>query len=409
MVERARGRSGVRLVAVLVLISFNLRATIAAVPPLLTAIRHDLGLSGAAAGVLTALPVISMGLFAPPAQALAHRIGREATIGWALVLLTAGAAVRLLGAHLLALYGGTLLAGMGIAVAQTVLSGFVKEHFASRAGLVTGLYSMSMSAGATAASALAVPLQGGVGSWQGSLALWALPAAVAAATWWPATRRYRRAHRIRRADSPPVTANGLPWRSRTAWLISGYLALQSWIFYSMLSWLPPMLIQDGWSPAHAGYLLSGFNLVGLGGALVLPTLATRHRDRRPWFFVAVGASAVALPVLSLDPTFLPGLWVLLLGFGAGSGFPLGLLLLVDHAPDAAASARLSAMAFLIAYSVAAVGPVALGVLRDATGDYTAAFGLVAVAALLELGFAAAFSPRRRERGIAALGRPQLHP
>ena len=49
----------------MVLLGLNLRTVVASLPPLLDTVRADLGLSGTAAGVLTALPVLCFGVFAP--------------------------------------------------------------------------------------------------------------------------------------------------------------------------------------------------------------------------------------------------------------------------------------------------------------------------------------------------------
>ena len=73
------------LVLTIFLVALNLRAALAALPPLVRTIQADLGIDSATAGLLTTLPVLCMGLFAPVAQRLAHRVGREATVGWALV------------------------------------------------------------------------------------------------------------------------------------------------------------------------------------------------------------------------------------------------------------------------------------------------------------------------------------
>src|SRR6185369_3102252 len=62
--RRAGAASGAALAVVLVLAAVNLRTAVASVPPLLDQIQDDLGLSGAAAGSLTTLPVVCMGLFA---------------------------------------------------------------------------------------------------------------------------------------------------------------------------------------------------------------------------------------------------------------------------------------------------------------------------------------------------------
>jgi CP family cyanate transporter-like MFS transporter len=45
--------------------ALNLRAPLAALPPLVPQIERDLALSGAAAGLLTALPVLCMGRLRP--------------------------------------------------------------------------------------------------------------------------------------------------------------------------------------------------------------------------------------------------------------------------------------------------------------------------------------------------------
>ena len=80
-------RAGWRLLVVVVAVAVNLRPAIAAVPPVLATIQADLGLSATQAGLLTALPVVCMGLFAPGGAALARRIGRERAVTFALALV----------------------------------------------------------------------------------------------------------------------------------------------------------------------------------------------------------------------------------------------------------------------------------------------------------------------------------
>ena len=87
--------SGLVLAAVL-LAGLNLRGAIAAVGPVLPDVRADLGLSPTAAGLLTTLPVLCFGAFAPVAPRLARRIGLETAVAGSLVLLAAGIALRLL-------------------------------------------------------------------------------------------------------------------------------------------------------------------------------------------------------------------------------------------------------------------------------------------------------------------------
>ena len=186
----AAGRPGWPLLMAVVAVALNLRPAIAAVPPLLDTIQSDLGLSAAGAGLLTALPVVCMGLFAPVGPALARRVGREAAVSWALVLVAAGTLARGLGDSVAPLYGGTLIAGIGIALGGVLLPGVVKAWFPDRPGAVTGLYTAGLVAGAMLAAAATVPLLDALGvDWPVAIAAWGLLAVAALVAWVPVTRR----------------------------------------------------------------------------------------------------------------------------------------------------------------------------------------------------------------------------
>lgn len=386
-----------RLGVTIVLVALNLRAALAALPPLVRTIQHDLGLNSAVAGLLTTLPVLCMGLFAPVAQRLAHRIGREATVAVALVLLLAGELLRLGGAVLAVLLGSTLLVGIGIALAGTVLPGIVKEFFAQRSGLMTGVYLLAMMLGAATASALSVPLADATGAWQRSLAVWSVLAVVGLAGWLPVVRRVN--DRDDPADAQGAGTGPLPWRSRTSWLLATYLALQSWGFYSQIAWISPAYQSHGWSARDAGLLLSLWSIGQLVSGVGAPALADRVRDRRPLVAAAVLCNVAGLTGIVLAPTAAPVPWILLLALGQGAGFALGLVKLVDYAPTPAASARLSALVFLVSYSTASVGPLVFGAVHDATGSFTAPFTVLLAVSLAQL----VLVPRLRPGRLAELG------
>ena len=383
------------LVLAIFLVALNLRATLASVPPLVQTIRADLGLSAAVAGLLTTLPVLCMGVFAPVAQRLAHRIGREATVAVALVVLLVGLLVRLAGEVLPLLFLGTLLGGAGIALCGTVLPGIVKEFFAHRPGMVTGVYLFAMMAGATVAAATAVPLADALGSWQRSLAFWSVITVLGLAAWLPVVRAVN--DREDPDDREPVGA--LPWRSRTAWLLASFLALQSAGFYSQLAWIAPSYEERGWSARDAGLLLAFFSIVQLLSALGVPAVADRVADRRWLVGASVASALIGLVGLATAPDAAALVWVGLVGIGQGGGFALGMVKLVDYAPSPAASARLSALVFLVSYSVASLGPFGFGALHDATGAYSWPFAALAVVCAVQL----CLVPRLRPGRLAEAG------
>jgi MFS transporter, CP family, cyanate transporter len=388
--QPATGRPGWPLLAVVVAVALNLRPAIAAVPPLLETIQTDLGLSAAGAGLLTALPVVCMGLFAPAGAALARRVGREAAVSWALALVACGTLVRGLGASAVPLYGGTLIAGVGIALGGVLLPGVVKAWFPDRPGAVTGLYTAGLVAGAMLASAATVPLMDALGlDWPAAIAAWGLLAVAALVAWAPVTRR------LRGPAEPAAGRARLPWGSGVAWRVTLYMGSQSLLYYAALTWLSPLYVAAGWTAGRAGLLLGLFSLTQIFSALAIPALADRTGDHRPWVALCVGVTTAMLAALGLVPEAAPWLWAALLGLGVGGMFALALTLLVKLASSPAASASLSGMALLVGYLLAATGPVLAGALYDAAGSYRVPFLALAGIGVATLAVGVSIRPSAR--------------
>ena len=105
----ARRRSaGLGLLAAVVLLGLNLRTVVASLPPLLDTIRADLGMSGTAAGLLTALPVLCFGALAPVVPRLVRRLAIERLLAGCAVVTAAALALRGAGGAA-PLFAGTLL------------------------------------------------------------------------------------------------------------------------------------------------------------------------------------------------------------------------------------------------------------------------------------------------------------
>ena len=254
MTTRARRAPVLGVMAAIVLLALNLRTLVAGLPPLLETIRDDLGLSGLAGGLLTTLPVLAFGAFAP----LAPRLSRRVPIEWLLVgcaLVTAGAAALRGAGGVAPLFLGCALAGVAVAVAQALLPVFIRTRHGEATGTLTGAYSMSLTLGAALAAALAVPLEEWLGSWEASLAAWSVPALVAAVVWTSIAWRSRS---VVQDESPP----GL-WGNRLAWMVSLYMGMQSMAFYAGLTWIPTILEDHGYSAGSAGALQALSALVQL--------------------------------------------------------------------------------------------------------------------------------------------------
>ena len=390
------------VVAALVLVAANLRTLMASLPPLAEAVRADLGLSSAWMGVLTTVPVLCMGLLAPVANQVARRVGSARSIASGIAIVLSGLVLRGAGGEAVwALYAGTFLAGTGIALAGTLLPGIVKAVFPPRrAGLGTGLTMFSMMGGAAVASAAAVPLATALGGWSRSLLAWAVVALVGMLAWVPVTRAVH--HHTLPDQAPEDVSHALPWASATAWLLAAYLTCQSWQFYSALAWLAPTYETHGWSARDAGLLMAVFTGSQLVSGLVAPTLLDRVPDARVLLVAAGVLGGLGQVGVWLAPDTAPWLWAVLLGAGQGAAFALGLVLLVRYAATPRDSARLTAMAFLVSYSVAAFGPAAMGAVEDTTGGFAWVWALLALVAVPQLALAVRLRPDLQRVGARSV-------
>jgi len=369
------------VLAGVLLLSANLRTALAGYPPLLEIARTHLGISAGGAGLVQASAVMLMGVGSFLAPALAGPLGWERALGVSVGVLAAGSALRLVPA-LPSLIVGSMLVGFGIGTAGVLTAGVVKHHLASRAGTVTGGYVVSMMIGATVTSAVAVPLATALGGWSFSLAVWAVPAALAVAVWWPLARRFPR------ADDRGSAA--LPWRTGFAWLGTCFMGTTSLQFYGWLTWLSPYYQHLGWPTQHAALLQALWSVAQIPAALLFPALVERGgRDGRRWAFwsllsvlcgVAGTAGALWLP---LPPVIGPWVWVVLMAIGVGAGFPLGLTVIAWHFPDAASAGAASGMAMGFGYLLAGVGPLVMGVLVDLTGGFGVPLSLLLVACAVQ--------------------------
>lgn len=379
------------LAAGILLTALNLRIAVASVPPLLSDLERDLGMSSTVAGVLTSLPVLCFGVLAFAAPSLVRRAGGELSLVGVLAAIVVGVLLRAAGSTA-ALFAGMAVAGAGMAVGNVVVPAVIKASFPRRIGLMMGLYTAVLNASAALGGGLAVPLARALG-WQGSLAIWATPAAVAGVVMVVAARRGHHDPAIRGGTGEMRTL----FRDPLAWQVTLFFAIQSAVFYSGLSWLPSILKANGYGAGTAGALLSVYALCGVPTALVAPALATRARRQGPLIAAAIAFDAAALLGLLLAPHVAP-LWVTLFGFGQGAAFALALTLVVLRAPNVRRGAELSGMVQAVGYCLAAAGPVAVGAVHDLAGDWRASLVLLVAlcAPLVALGAAAG-----RDRHVSA--------
>lgn len=377
---RGAAAAGLRpglVLAGLLLVAANLRASITAVGPVLDTVRTDLGLSGMTASILISLPLVAFAVVSPLAPPLARRIGIERSLGVAVLVLAASVLVRSAPVSG-GIWIGTAGLGCAIAVLNVTIPALVKRDFPTRIGPITGLYSAVQSGVAGVAAGIAVPVATLTEhGWRLSLGLWAGLAVIALGVFAP---------QLRSRTTPggpvqPVSGHRSPWTSALGWQVTLFMGLQSTGFYVLITWMPSIERAAGVPAGTAGLHQSALNAAGIVGTLISAQVIRRSRDQRGLVTFATVAMAISVLGLALAPA--AGLaWAIAGGLGCGSAIVLALSLFGLRTAHHDQAARLSGMAQSIGYLIAASGPILIGGLHDLTGSWPLALApLLAVMAV----------------------------
>lgn len=354
------------LALTVVLVGLTFRAPLLAISPLLETISKDTGISAATAGLLTTIPVVCFGLVSLASPPLARRFGMEKVLAGVLAVLVAGILMRV-ASPIVALYGGTIVLGAAIAIGNVIVPGFIKREAPGHVGPMTALYSAAISGSGALGAGLTIPIMNALDiSWRQALAWPTILVLIAFAVMIPWLFQERNARRVRTVDH---ARTGI-WRNGLAWFVTMYMGMQSFVFFATTGWLPTYLISEGMSEAHAGAMLSASPLAGVAGSFIAPLLVRRRPDQRWLIWVSSILCAIGLLGFIIWPLDLTLLWVGIFGFGSGMTLSLGLAFVGLRSPDSHHASELSGMAQSVGYTVAALGPIVVGLLFDLIGDWT---------------------------------------
>lgn len=388
--EEKINNNRVLFIIAIMIAGFNLRPAITSVGPLLGTIRDEIGLANWSAGIITSLPLIAFAIISPIAPKLAQRIGNTRGILLGLITLVIGISLRSIPITL-TLYIGTAIIGAGIALMNVLLPAIIKEKFPHKVGRMTSLYSTSMAIFAATASGVTVPIANGLNlGWELALLSWGLLIIVGIIFWFIMSIKEPPTIDEPIVETGMATESGL-WKSPIAWQVTLFMGLQSFVFYVMVSWLPEMMQDYGFSVTASGWLVSYAQFVGLPSTFLAPVLAEKFKNQQGIVLV-IGALMVTgfTGLIFGGPSLLIIVWVTLIGFASGGSISLSLALLGMRAKNARQAGELSGMAQSIGYVFAAVGPILIGLLFDLTHNWTVPLiALVLVSILLTIaGFGA---------------------
>ena len=389
---RAATRPAILLMLAIVLVALNLRPSMAAVGPLLSAIRGDVALSFSLASLLTMLPVMAMGVAMFFGIAVSQRLGEQRTVILSLLIIGTATASRLFLDSAAELIFSAVLAGVGIALIQALMPALIKSRFSDHVALCMGLYVTSIMGGAAIAASFAPLVMIRTGSWRIGLAVWAVLALVALIFWMAQPGQQPL------SESRPAS-NERFFNNSRAWLLAIFFGLGTASYTCVLAWLAPYYMEKGWSEQDAGLLLGFLTAMEVLSGLATPAIANRSRDRRLVLVVLLALIMAGFCGLILSPQHFSLVWPCLLGLGIGGLFPMSLIVSMDHLDTPRRAGSLTAFVQGIGYLIAGVSPLLAGLIRDQLGSFEWAWwALTAVVALMIL-MVLRFDPRHYAQHI----------
>lgn len=361
----------------MMLIAANLRLPITIIPPLLSTIEKNLGISKSLAGLITSIPLITFAVFSPVIVKLAKKFGNELTVFIFFIVLIAGSFLRIIPV-VWALMLGTFLAGIGIDSGNVLVPAMIKDHLPNQIPLGTSLYTMSMLLIGAIGTALSGILITKI-SLQATLAILSTLAIVAAIFWIPNLR-----YNQKDQEQTAAIKYRSVWNQSLGWLITAFFGLQSLVYYSFVTWLPSILESHGISSILASNLLTVLQLSGLPCSFIVPFLSVRKHGMK-WLLtmllIGYAISPLGYLLTTSNLVFLSIITVLT-GFGSGLAFNMAVIFFTEKTTNPYQTAEVSGMAQSAGYLLAAVGPVTFGYLENSLNSWNMILVILAVMSVL---------------------------
>lgn len=366
--------------AILILVSGNLRAPITSVGPVVSHLSQSLHLDSLQSSLLTSIPLLIFATCSLLISRLATYFSIKKWLLYALVILSFGLFIRVLGS-VGTLFIGSVFIGLGICIGNVMTPGYIKSNFPGQIGVITGVFAVSMNLTAAFASGYSVSLGEWTGyGWRGSLGIWLVMSLLG--LFVLAIEVLVNKKEVKRKEHVSIASDFNMLKSAQAWNISIFLGLQSLVYYCMMSWLPAVLYDYGMTDKQPGWVLFVIQMSMIPITFVGPAVATKMKDQK--------AMVVFICLLMLTSilmfAWLKEEWIYMtavfLGLSNGLSFSLSILFFSLRTQSGANAVKISGMAQSVGYLIAALGPLVFGKLHDWEGTWQYSFYFLAFAVVL---------------------------
>lgn len=357
------------LLFVIAAISLNLRLGITSVGPLMDTIRTSLSLSNAQASLLTTVPVLCMGIFASLATVLNKKYGSKFTLILMLSVLGVATALRGFLPGFSTLLITAFLIGLAIAVLGPTMSSVIKKYFPGHAAIAIGISTFFMSMGSAASAAFTGIFFEVSDSFMFALAIWSAFALFGVLVVAFVLKTGDNSKLPKQEVSEVKYKFPSPWKQLKPYLFMLFYALQAAIYFSTITWLVPMSVENGMTMIQGGMLLSAVMSVQVIFNLLLPIMMEKYPARRNWiYFILAAGTAATLLFWTGDHTLM---WIaaFMMGIPLGGLYSAALMLPLDETLTANGANSWTAMMQTGGCIIGGLFPFVIGFIYDSTQNH----------------------------------------
>ncbi|MGO2173214.1 MAG: CynX/NimT family MFS transporter [Staphylococcus equorum] len=371
------------VIIAIVFIASTLRAPLTSVGPVVEEIKQVMEIGNSVAGILTTIPLIIFAIVSPLVSKVTSRLTMSRTIFYSTILLIIALLLRIAGDFNLFIIG-TLLLVIAIAFGNVVLPSYVKWYFPMQIGLATGIYSGTMNFTAGLGGGLSFPLSemSPIG-FRLSLSFWIIFGVIALLLWIPKARTGAKLEQETVDQSklePSKKVNVV--KSKLAWMVALTMGFQSMVFYTMVAWVPSILIDRGLEPTTAGYLLMLNQFSQVPMTFIFPIVASKLKDQRILVVIITVLFLIGFSLFFTQSLVLLIIGIVIAGLAMGACFSLCMTFFSIRAHTSEGSISLSGFGQSVGYLIAAIGPFLIGYLYDATGSWNSGIVVLIIMSIL---------------------------
>lgn len=379
-----KNKKSLFIILCIILLGSVLRTPITGIGAIIGIVKETLSINNTLAGFITTIPLIAFAILSPVVTKISNKNGLEKTLFYSTIVITIGLALRFY-INTTIFFVSTFIIGIGIALGNVLLPAVTKKYFADNLGVMTGIYTVTMTVTASFAAAVSYPLAtsnliGKNFSLGLALNIWIIIGILCIITYYILSKNN---NEIIKKNNKKVK-KGNVFKNPKLYSLMITMGLQSALYYCSVSWFGEIMISKGFSNTEAGILLSISQFAQFPATFIMPIIADKLKNKMiiPLFIsLSYIGSIIALLYINYN-MFIMIIIMIFYALAGGGSFSYVMYLFSSKTRNTEESSQVSGLSQSGGYILAAIFPPLLGYIKDISDWNSTMYVLLGMAIVL---------------------------